>query len=161
MMIFRSKQILLVWLLVLALATPAFAQESAPAAAPEAPKADISTKQLELAKQYLALDPIEDEIKRGVAQTAEGIEADQRVLFRSMADKHINFTRVRTTAEIAAAQTFTEDELKALIKFFGTEEGKSIRLKMPAYHKQIQPTIMEELKMFIEKIQSVDILQNQ
>lgn len=160
MMIFRSKLLFCVTVALLAFAPYVVnAQESAPV--PEAPKAEISTKQLELAKQYLALDPIEEEIKRGVAQTAEGIEADQRVLFRSMADKHINYARVRAAAQVAAAETFTEDELKALIKFLNTPEGKSVRLKMSEYQKKIQPTIMEELKLFIEKIQSTDLLQVQ
>lgn len=161
MMTFRSKLALVAFISVISLSAPALAQDAAATTPAAAPKAEVSVKQLELAKQYLALDPIEDEIRRGVAQTAEGIEPDQRVLFRSMADKHINFTRVRTTAEVTAAEVFTEDELKALIKFLSTEEGKSIRIKMREYQKRIQPTIMDELKLFIEKIQSVDILQGQ
>lgn len=136
---------------------------SAPVRAEDAPaaKPEISTEKLALAKKYLELDPVEDEIRRGVAATAEGIEADQRVLFRSMADKHIDFARARAAAEVAAASVFTEKELEALIAFFKTPEGQSIRSKMPEYQNQVRPTIAEILKAFIEKIQSTDILQTQ
>jgi hypothetical protein len=150
MMIFRSK-IFLSLVFVLGFGTFAAAQDAAP-------KAEISTARLALAKQYIAAVPVVDDIKAAVAGISENIKPDQRVLFRTMADKHIDYARLTAAAELAAASAFTESELKALIAFETSPEGKTIREKMPQYQKQVQPVIAEVLQAFVTKIQDANIL---
>lgn len=118
-------------------------------------------EQLQLAKAYLDAAPIEDEIRNAIENVAAGIQPDQRVLFKTMGEKHIDFARLRAAAEKAAAQTFTADELRALSNFFNSPEGKSSRLKMDQYQKLVQPVITEVLQQFIMRIQDASILQAQ
>lgn len=119
---------------------------------------EVSTARLALAKQYVAAAPVADEIKAAVNDISKNIQPDQRVLFRTMAEQHIDYARLTAAAELAAANTFTEDELKALVAFASSPEGKSIREKMPLYQKQVQPVITEVLKAFVLKIQDAKIL---
>ncbi|MBU6235908.1 MAG: DUF2059 domain-containing protein [Alphaproteobacteria bacterium] len=127
------------------------------APAPEIPLQ--SPEKMKLAHEYLSADPIEDQIKKAVDNVAEGIQPDQRILFKSMADKYIDFKKLRDSAERAAAVTFTEEELKAMTAFFNTPEGKSLRTKLPEYQKLVQPVITEVLQNFMLKIQDASVLQ--
>lgn len=146
MMTFRSK--LIVFLFALILPFAAHAEGEMP-----------SAEKLALAEEYIKYAGVEDDIKAAVAATAENVKPDQRVLFKSMADKYIDFKKVRNSAVMAAASTFTEDELKAMTAFSKSPEGQSARKKMPEYQKLVQPTITEVLQNFITKIQDASVLQ--
>ena len=119
-----------------------------------------SPERLALAKQYIASVPVEDEIKAAIEQMSRSIQADQRVLFRSLADSTIDYNKLRTAAETATADIFTESEIKAMIEFFGSEDGKAIRAKLPQYEARIQPVLNDVLQAFVIKLQENNVVLN-
>jgi|GEM_PF-2019403 len=148
---FRSKFFALAIIAVLAgmggYATSVFASS---ATAP-------SAERLALAKQYVASVPVESEVKAAVEQLATKVRPEQRVLFRTLADSTIDYQRLRTAAELATAESFTDAEIKAMIEFFGSPVGQSIRKKLPAYEAQIQPVLTEVLQKFVMKLQENNV----
>jgi hypothetical protein len=161
---FLSKSVFLV---LVALALTAFglvAYDTRASAASDTPAAGAdtsvsktySTEKLDLAKKYVASVPVEEDIKAAVAQLASGVPAEQRVLFRSLADS-IDYGRLRTAAELAAAEMFTDDEIKALTAFYSSPEGKSVRTKMPKYEERLQPVLTQILQDFVMKLKENNI----
>jgi len=154
MTIFRSDLVktgIFTFLVLIAFTLPVMAEEK-----PEI-VTDTSPAHLELAKQYAAAVPIDDEIKEAVEQMSSRILTDQRVLFRSIADKNIDYAALRKASEDAIAKTFTSDELKVMVKFFASPEGQSARKKMPTYQALVQPAVADALKKFVIKVQENNI----
>lgn len=162
-MISRSK-IAITALIALVIAVGAygssFASSSAVALNEKAPAQVSSTaspEKLGLAKQYIASVPVESDIRAAVDAMAQNAAPDQRVLIKSIADKTIDYNRLRTAAELNAADLFTEAELKAMIKFYSTPEGQSIRTKMPQYEASLQPVVVEVLQAFVMRLKDSNI----
>jgi len=145
---FRSKILLLALIAAFGLGSVVLAT---------AAETTYSPEKLKLAKEYVAAMPLEDDVKTGVNQLAEMIAPDQRVLFRSLAASSIDYDRLRAAAELATAEIFTEDEIKAMTAFFSTPQGQSVRAKMPQYEARIQPIMMDVLKDFVTKLQENNI----
>lgn len=154
MTIFRSdlvKTSILTFLAFIAFAFPAMAADQPVIVT------DTSPAHMELAKQYAAAVPVEDEIKEAIEQMSSRILTDQRVLFRSIADKNIDYAALRKASEDAVAKTFTTDELKVMVKFFASPEGQSARKKMATYQSLVQPAVADALKKFVIKVQENNI----
>lgn len=132
----------------------------APVVAATAKTPEISTERLELAKKYVATVPIEADIKAALEETIVRIPAEQRVLFRSIAEKTIDYGRLRNAAELAAAAQFTAEELKAMTAFYATPEGASIRNKMNKYQQEMAPVVNSVLEGFAKKLQENNIQVN-
>jgi hypothetical protein len=118
----------------------------------------VTPERIALAKAYIASVPMEDEIRAAVESMANNIKPEQRVLFRSLADKSIDYNKLRAAAEATTAQMFTDGEIKAMTAFFSTPEGKSIRAKMPAYEQAMTPVMTEVLRDFVVKLQENNVL---
>lgn len=155
---FRSKILMAAALAAFGFAGLANAT-SQPATAPAAPQT-YSAEKLALAKNYIATVPVKDDIKAAVEEMSQHVAPEQRVLFRSLADKTIDYNRLTTAGELATAELFTEDEIKAMTKFFSSPEGMSIRKKMPAYEARMQPVITEVLQAFALKLQENNVSVN-
>lgn len=148
--IFRSKY--------LALAFAALALVAGAGFAAGAYASAQSTEKLALAKQYVQTVPVEADIRAAVDEMAAKAQPDQRVLFRSLADNSIDYGRLRTAAELNAAEIFSEEEIRAMITFFSSPEGKAVRAKMPQYEAKMQPVIMEVLQTFVQKLQENNVV---
>lgn len=146
----RSKLFVLALTAVLG-AVLAYATASVASSSP------YSEERLKLARQYIASVPVEDEVKAAVDALSKNIREDQRVLFRSLAESSIDYARLRAAAELATAEIFTEDEIKAMIEFFGSDTGKAIRKKLPQYEARIQPVLTEVLHKFVVKLQENNV----
>jgi hypothetical protein len=110
-----------------------------------------------LAQAYIDIVPIEDDVKAAVEQMAQRVKQDQRVLFRSLADSTIDYAKLKNAAVTQVANQFTDDEIKAMTKFFGSAEGKSIRKKLPTYEASMQPAMFEALQGFVMKLKENNI----
>lgn len=98
-------------------------------------------KRLDLAKQMHVIKPVQPEIEDAVRMLALRIPEDRREIFIS---KMLNAFDQKTLNGIsvkAMAETFTVDELEAMIAYFSSEEGRSIDKKMPVYWALVKPEI--------------------
>lgn len=131
------------------------AQTQKPAAAE-----NISEARLKLARDYVAILPIEEDIKKAIDDVLPRIPIEQRALYRSIADSGVDYNRVRTAAQLNLAEIFTENELKAMIDFYSKPEGKSIREKMATYDVRMNPVMGEVMQAFAKRLQEAGITVN-
>ena len=104
-------------------------------------EADELSKRLVLAKEYFDIFPMDVEINEAIDELVLNVPKTDRVLFKTILQRHIKIPRIIAVSEMAMAETFTEAELKAMIAFYGTAEGKSIRAKMPKYREVTDPIL--------------------
>ncbi|HEY8963682.1 MAG TPA: DUF2059 domain-containing protein [Alphaproteobacteria bacterium] len=139
---FRSKIALLAFV-TLFIGTPALA-------------ADAET--MALAKEYVATVPVENEVKMAIEHMAQQVPPEQRVLFKQLGEKSIDYTKLRMASEVAVADTFTKEEIKAMTDFYKSDVGKSVRQKMPNYDKRMEPVMTEVMQQFVLRLQENNVL---
>ena len=134
------KHLLIVALTVTSiLSAPAIAQES-----------DI-TEKMALARDYTTSFPVEDDITAAIDNMVLQVPTADRVLLKSILERNINIERLQTASELALTEVFTEEELKALVAFYKTEEGRAVKEKMPVYQQKIQPVLEDMLRQALQE----------
>ena len=118
----------------------------------------LAADKMQLAKEYVATVPVENEVRMAIEHMAQQMPAEQRVLFRQLGEKSIDYNRLRAEAEKAVAETFTESEIKAMTDFYSSPEGQSVRQKMPEYDKRMEPVMTSILQDFVKKLQENNVL---
>ena len=140
------KHLILTTALVLSLSSVVNAQEGSSSA-------ELAAK-IELAKKYSAAVPVETEIANSIEKLVLQVPVDQRALFKSILQRFIKADRLRTVSELALAETFTQDELKAMVAFYETPEGKAVREKMGLYQEKMQPIMEQMVRDAVESFQA-------
>jgi len=147
--IFRSETILAVAFALVSL--PALAADPAPAIAQ-------TPEHLALARDYISAVPVENEVKAAIADMSLKVPADQRVLFKQLGDSSIDYAKLRSSAEIAVAQVFTDDEIKSMKAFYTSPEGQSVRVKMKQYDALMAPVMRDVMQAFAIRLQQNNVL---
>jgi len=124
------KKILLIAAVTLVTSMPVLAQDSQELA-----------KRIDIAKKYSEIVPVENEINAAIEQLSLQVPVDRRALMTSILKRSIKADRLKAVSELALAETFTTAELQALVDFYGTPEGVSVREKMPDYQNKIAPVL--------------------
>jgi hypothetical protein len=140
------KIILPLFALSLLLAVPCHAQEEGkPVSADEelAGGQSIPAANLELAKQMHEIWPIRTRIESAINAVAENFPPEKKVQAKAAIRKSIQFDQVEEESIKAMASTFTEEELKAMIAFYGSETGRSISAKTTDYELAMRPVIVK------------------
>jgi hypothetical protein len=130
--------------LILSLTAPVFAQDD---------NDDLSRK-LELAKEYSKVVPVEEEINKSIGQLIVNVPVDQRGLFKSILERNIKADRLKAVSELALAETFTIEEIQAMIAYYKSPEGQAVREKMPEYQSKLQPVLEQMVRDSIEAFQN-------
>ena len=140
------KKFLLVGLSAMALSSASFAQD-------DAQTVELS-KKLTLAKEYSKIAPVDVEVNNAIEGLILNVPKENRILFKSILERNINTQRVQSASEMALAEIFTLEELKAMVDFYSTEEGKSVRSKMPDYQERLKPVLEQMVRDALQSYQS-------
>ena len=142
----HMKKFLLVGLSAMALSSASFAQD-------DAQTVELS-KKLTLAKEYSKIAPVDVEVNNAIEGLILNVPKENRILFKSILERNINTQRVQSASEMALAEIFTLEELKAMVDFYSTEEGKSVRSKMPDYQERLKPVLEQMVRDALQSYQS-------
>ena len=152
-------------LLLAALATGVFAQETAPAAAPAADPAKLA-----LAREVIAVmkadrmfDSMAMQMKQGAAQIAAvppDATPEQRQKATELQDKIVELSMAAAKEMIAKmdqiyADVYSEAELTAMKGFFSSPEGQSMLAKQPQIMAHVMPLVQEMQRTLIPKVQKL------
>lgn len=118
-------------LLALTLSVPAMAQE---ASTPDAAR-------VALAEQMHEIWPVRPRVEAALNVIAETLPEENRLAFKAQMRRAIQFDLLEQESVNAMATTFTEDELKKMIEFYGSPEGRSISAKTEDYEIALQPVL--------------------
>lgn len=165
------KQVFVCLGALLVLAAPATAQEQAPAAtaatepqakeaqADSAPATTTDTAQatapavadsgfaqrLELAKKMNELNPAAKQIDSAIESVAARVSDVDREAFKSGMRNLLNYRALEQISINAMAETYTLEELKAMVDYYSKPEGKSAAAKVSQYQAKVQPEITRML----------------
>lgn len=125
--------------------TPADAQEGQPVSADEALAGEQSIPEanLELAKQMHEIWPIRTRIETAIEAVAENFPQEKQAEVKAKIRKSIQYDQVEEESIKAMATTFSADELKAMIGFYGSDTGRSISAKTQDYEMAMRPVVVK------------------
>lgn len=121
-------------ILLLFFASPAFAQDAKP-------PADIK-ECTALAKKFHEIRPLGAQINLTLKAIADSMPENERVPFLESVMKVFNYKQVEDSSVKLMAETFTPAELKAMIDYYSKPEGKSAAAKMGKY----QDSLSDEMR---------------
>lgn len=130
------KKLSLVLALVL-LATPAFAQDEAPA------ETAIPQSRLELAQKMHQIWPIRTRMETAINSVGEVFPEEKRAEIKAALRKNIKYDQLEEASIKAMAETYTDEELEKMIEFYGSETGRSISAKTADYEASLRPVIVQ------------------
>ncbi|MBI4030604.1 MAG: hypothetical protein HY370_02915 [Proteobacteria bacterium] len=129
------RQIIRVWcVIVIMLAFPAMAQDSAG-------KPVDMAQRLDLAKKMHEIRPAKVQIEAAVEQLSQRIPPPDRPRFKDIMMKSMDFEKLDKLSVETMAEVFTAPELERMVGYFGSAEAASISQKMPVYQSIVQPEI--------------------
>jgi hypothetical protein len=151
-------------LLLAALATGVFAQETAPTPAqPDPAKLALAHEVIAVMKADRMFDSMAMQMKQGAAQLA-AVPADatpeQRQKATELQDKIVDLSMTAAKGMIAKmdsiyAEVYTEAELTAMKTFFSSTEGQSMLAKQPQIMAHVMPLVQDMQRILIPKIQKL------
>ena len=100
--------------------------------------------------EYLSLVPTKDLVADMTERLAATIPEDKREAFKSMLTKHFDLNALLAAQKQSLAKIFTVGELKAMIAYQSTPEGRSSLKKMGAYMADMMPVVQTELEKAVQ-----------
>ncbi len=142
---------MLKYIVLLMLATAplnALAQESA----------DDFDQRMALSKQMLQINPVSQQIERAVNvyvdRTMSANTSKERDILRRAILNLINDKALEKIAVDAYAETFSADELAAMVEYFSKPEAQSASAKQPLLNDKIGPEIIRMLDQALVKVRT-------
>lgn len=118
--------------------------EPAPVAAPAIPAEEMKER-TKLATDYHDLVDIREIINKDIASGAAALNPEEQEKYMTAIQVRIDYDKIEQLSIAAMANTFTVPELKALIAYFGSPEGKSSQAKMGQYIDQVSPEVRKAI----------------
>lgn len=103
----------------------------------------VSESNLALAKKMHEIWPIRTRIESAIEAVAENFPPEKQAEVKAKMRKSIQYDQVEEESIRAMASTFTEDELKAMIDFYGSDVGRSISAKTQDYELALRPVMVK------------------
>ncbi len=130
---------ILLFLACLILTLPAMAQQGDPIGDDGA----AYDQRLALALKMNEIWPIRLRIETAIAAAAESFPLERRPEVKAALRKNIQFDQIEEESIKAMAETFSSEELQAMIDFYGSENGRSISAKTSAYEHALRPSLIK------------------
>lgn len=100
-------------------------------------------ERLELSRKMHEIWPVRPKIESALEQITEQIPQQERLKFKAGMRKAIQFDAVEVASVNAMADIFTAEELKAMIAFYGSKEGRSVSHKTSDYERALEPIMIK------------------
>ncbi len=110
-------------------------------------------ERIKVAQGYTEIFPVKNDIETAIGNMILQVPAADRPLLQSILQRNVNADSLKTASELALAETFTLDELKALMAFYKTDAGKAVKEKMPQFQQKIQPILEAMVRKSLEEFQ--------
>src|SRR6516225_7258223 len=107
---------------------------------------DTPENRAKVVDEYLKVIPVKDLLDDMTEKLAATVPENNREAFKSMLTKHFDLDALLAAQKQSLAKIFTVGDLKAMIAYQSTPEGKSSLKKMGAYMADLMPVVQAELK---------------
>lgn len=150
-------------MLTFALSVQVYAQDegTSPEAAAEAsevdaasPAADDFQQRLDLAKEMHKIRPTKQQVDAAVESISVRIPADQRDAFKANMRSILNYNAIEKISINAMAETFSIEELEAMVEYNKKPEAQSAADKMSEYQSKVSPEIIQMIDKAIMRMRT-------
>ncbi len=137
------KPILPLFAIAMLMSAPAWSQENAGTPIPQAEEGEeaVSAAAMALAKEMHEIWPIRTRIESAIDSVAQNFPPEKQAEAKAIIRRNIQFDQVEEESIRAMASTFTEEELRAMVDFYGSETGRGISSKTQDYEAAMVPVI--------------------
>ena len=112
---------------------PAYAQDTGKA------------ERLELARKLNEVNPVSRQVETSIGRVGESWGLAEKEKFQREMMAKIDINKVEQISLDALADTFTKEELQAMLDYYSKPEAARITEKMPVYQGLVQPGITREI----------------
>ncbi len=102
-------------------------------------------ERLKLAREMHEIWPIRLKVEQAIEMISRRVMEGNRPAFKSKMRKVIEFDALEKASIDAMAEIYTAKELQAMVKFYGSEEGRSINIKNSDYEEALKPALSKML----------------
>jgi hypothetical protein len=113
-------------------------------------------RRLELAREMHKLRPTAEQVDAAVESVASRLPPEQAGNFKINAGNMLNYRAIENISINAMAETFTIEELEAMVDYYSKPEAKSIAGKYEAYQQKVGPEIVKMIDRAIMKLRTGD-----
>ncbi|MEM7679768.1 MAG: DUF2059 domain-containing protein [Pseudomonadota bacterium] len=112
-------------------------------------------KRLEIAKQIQEVRPVKDQVDGAIDQyIASRIPLTQQASYRRALEKAVSYKALEKISADAYAETFTEEELRAMLDYYKKPESVSAAKKVPQYTGIVLPEIARMLDRAMMRVRT-------
>ena len=109
---------------------------------------------LELARAMHELRPSADQVDAAIDNVALRLPANQQETFKSSMRNLLNYRTIEKISIHAMAETYTEEELKAMVEYYSKPEAQSASKKFAEYQAKVAPEIVQMIDKAIMKLKT-------
>ncbi|MCF8495845.1 MAG: hypothetical protein K9G62_04165 [Alphaproteobacteria bacterium] len=102
-------------------------------------------RRLELAARMLEIRPAREQVESAIEHYVARAPANQRDALRSSLRNALNYKALEKISLDAYAETYTVEELEAMVEYYGKPEARSASQKSGDYAKKVYPEIIRML----------------
>jgi hypothetical protein len=106
--------------------------------------AEANSKTL-LAQDFFEIRPVADLANNAVANLAAAKPVQERTLFARQMRLNMDYAQLERKMIAALLETYTADEIKAMVAFYGSDLGRSITAKQLAFEQAVSPILQQML----------------
>lgn len=100
-------------------------------------------KRLQLSREMHDIWPIRTKVENALENISQQVPQQERLRFKAAMRKAIEFDSLETASIESMADVFSAEELKAMIAFYGSKEGRSVSHKINDYERSLQPVLVK------------------
>lgn len=109
----------------------------------EAPQEENYQTRLDLSKQMHEIWPTRPKVESAIDSIGEQVPQAERAKFKAAMRRAVKFKALEEKSIETMAEIFTVKELEAMIKFYGSKEGRSVAFKTGDYEASLQPLLIK------------------
>ncbi len=138
-----KKYLLIAGLFIALLPSPVLAQD---AAVEERPVSVAEMKQrIQLATDFADIRPVREQINIDIKNMSARLPEAEREDFMRYVQLRMPYDKIEALSIQTMAKLFTVPELKAMLSYYGSPEGKSADAKVPSYTAVIAPEVAKNI----------------
>lgn len=139
----------LTFAVLLSLSVPVFAAETVTTVDPA-----TLEQRLELAKKMHEFRPVKQQVDNAIDAYVSGMPEKDREPFRTALSTALNYQALETLSVDAMAETYTLEELTAMVEYYSKPEARSASDKYNIYAGKVYPEIGKMLDKAIMRVKT-------
>ncbi|MCD8498307.1 MAG: hypothetical protein LRZ85_09740 [Alphaproteobacteria bacterium] len=115
---------------------------------------EVEAHKQELAQEMHKLRPTKAQVQAAIAVVAQRVPEDKRMDFESALNNVLDHRAIEKISIDAMVETFTEEELEAMVEYYSKPEARSAADKLPEYQGKVGPEIIHMIDKAMMKLRT-------